>query len=201
MASMTIREELLGLQWAQLKHDEAYHKDVVVLPLGQRIKHFVLHNAKYTAYLFEAVGSNDQARILKTLTDAFVITLASANTLNQDIGQELDDSATRAISIKDFGGRLIASLPRDDADPLWIVRTFAYYTGRLAKTCESLDHLESIPFRDTMKSCNLALFKAVWAEASARKIDLVDAYKVRIREVEARSIFDRHHREGAGGEA
>ena len=47
---MNARDQLLALQWAQLKHDEAYHKDVVILPLAQRVKHMALHNAKYTAY-------------------------------------------------------------------------------------------------------------------------------------------------------
>jgi hypothetical protein len=86
---MTAREQFLKLQWAQLKHDEAYHKDVVIMPLGQRIKHMALHYAKYTAYLLEAAETGDEARLTKTLTDAFVIVLASANTLNQDLGIEL----------------------------------------------------------------------------------------------------------------
>jgi hypothetical protein len=197
---MTIQEQLLALQWAQLKHDEAYHKDVVILPLAQRIKHMALHNAKYTARLFEATDTGDHAQLMKTLTDAFVITLASANTLNQDLGRELGDVATDA-SLLELGTKFITSLPRDDADPLWVVRAFANYTGRLAKACEGWDHLESFPFRETMQNCNLALLKTVMAEASARGLNLTDAYKRRIREVEIRSIFDRHYREGAGGEA
>ena len=190
---MTIREDLLRLQWAQLGHDEVYHKDVTILPLGQRVKHFVLHNAKYTSYLFEAVGKNDSALVLRTLTDAFVISLASANTLNQDIGRELGDIAAENISLMELGGRLVLDQPRDHTDQLWIVRTFAHHTGRLAKACESLDHLESIPFRDVMKGANLALFKAILAEASVLKIDLMHSYTARIREVEARSIFDCYH--------
>src|SRR5712664_3145282 len=86
---MTIREDFLKLQWAQLKHDEAYHKDVVIMPLAERIKHMALHNAKYVAYFFEALDQGDDARLIKTLTDAFIIVLASANTLNQDVGRDL----------------------------------------------------------------------------------------------------------------
>jgi hypothetical protein len=197
---MTARDQLLALQWAQLKHDEAYHKDVVILPLAQRIKHMALHDAKYTAYLFEAADDGDDARFARTLVDAFIIALASANTLNQDLGRDLSEAAS-ASSLQELGGRLIASLPRDPADPLWLVRQFARHTGQLAKICESWDHLEPVPFRDGMKSCNLALLTAVLAEAGARGVDLGKAYEARIRVVEARSIFDGQFREGAAGEA
>ena len=85
--------QLLDLQWSQLKHDEAYHKDVVILPLAQRIKHMALHNAKYTAYFLEAVERGDDTTMLRVLVDAFVIALATANTLNQDLGHEFAISA------------------------------------------------------------------------------------------------------------
>jgi hypothetical protein len=127
--------------------------------------------------------------------------LASANTLNQDLGVELGAGTEISPSLQTFGATLAVDLPRDDTDPLWLVRAFARHNGRLAKVCESWDHLESLPFRNAMKSCNVAILKAVLAEASARGLDLAESYKTRIREVETRSIFDRHFREGAGGES
>ncbi len=196
---MSVRDQLLALQWAQLKHDEAYHKDVVILPLAQRIKHMALHNAKYTAYFFETAETGDEPRLTKTLVDAFIIALASANTLNQDLGKDLDEAA--AGSFASTAASLAASLPRDPEDPLWLVRQFARHNGQLAKMCESWDHLEPVPFREGMKACNLALLKVVLAEAGARGLDIETAYKGRIRIVETRSIFDDHFREGAGGEA
>jgi len=198
---MTVRDQLLALQWAQLKHDEAYHKDIVILPLAQRIKHMALHNAKYTAYLLEMADTGDETRFTRTLTDAFIISLASANTLNQDLGRELGEAAVAASSLPVLGGALAVELGQTDADPLWLVRAFVRHNGQLAKACESWDHLESVPFRDVMRSCNVAILQAVLAEASARGLDLAEAYKTRIREVETRSIFDSHYREGAGGEA
>jgi len=195
---MPIRDQLLALQWTQLKHDEAYHKDVVILPLAQRIKHMALHNAKYTAHFFEAAETGDESRLIKTLVDAFIIALASANTLNQDLGKEFDAAAD---SFAETAASLAASLPRDPKDPLWLVRQFARHNGQLAKICESWDHLEPVPFREGMKACNLALFKVVMAEAGARGLDIETAYKGRIRVVETRSIFDDLFREGSGGEA
>lgn len=198
---MTPREELLKLQWAQLKHDEAYHKDVVIMPLAERIKHMALHNAKYTAYLFEALDEKDDAKLIKTLTDAFVIVLASANTLNQDIGHDLGANASDSSSLQFLGATFAGDLGRDNSDRYWLVRCFARQTGRLAKVCESWDHLENILFRDEMKRCNLEILKAILAEASTRQLDLAESYKSRLRQVERRSIFDKLFREGAGGEA
>lgn len=197
---MAAREQLLQLQWAQLKHDEAYHKDVVILPLAERIKHMALHNAKYTAYFFDAADRRDNARFEAILTDAFIINLASANTLNQDLGHELTE-ALSSPSLHELGSSLSVSLSHDPADPLWLVRQFARINGRLAKLCESWDHLESADFREGMKRCNLALFKAVLAESSARNLELSASYNVRIEVVETRSIFHRQFREVSGGEA
>jgi len=198
---MTPREHLLKLQWVQLKHDEAYHKDVVIMPLAERIKHMALHNAKYTAYLFDAVDEGNAAKLTKTLTDAFIIVLASANTLNQDIGLDLGASTETASSLQSLGADLAEDIGRNETDHHWLVRNFARHTGHLAKICESWDHLESIVFRDEMKRCNLDLLKVILAEASGRQLDLTESYKSRIRQVETRSIFDRLFQEGAGGEA
>jgi hypothetical protein len=198
---MSAADQLLALQWTQLKHDEAYHKDVVILPLAERIKHMALHNTKYTAYFLDAADTGDKARLVKTLTDAFIISLASANTLNQDLGRELGKAAMTATSLPVLGGVLALEFARSDADPLWLGRAFARHNGQLAKACESWDHLESVSFRDVMRACNIAILKTVLAEASARGLDLAEVYKLRIREVEARSIFDGHYHEGAGGEA
>jgi len=186
---MTDQNQLFDLQWAQLKHDECYHKDIVILPVGQRVKHMALHYAKYTAYFLDAAERDDRARLSKTVTDAFIIALATANALNQDLSRELGDRA-KSKSLRALGAGFVVSLPRDAADSLWVVRQFAHHNGQLAKACESWDHLEPVPFRVMMKECNLALLKAVLAEASACGLDLHDAYKARIREVESFSMFD-----------
>lgn len=196
---MNVYDHLLTLQWAQLKHDEAYHKDIVILPLAQRMKHMTLHNAKYTAYFLTAVDDDDEARFQRTLTDAFIICLAVANTLNQHLGRELTASNPDR-SLLELGKGLAGTLGRD-ADPHWIMRQYCKHNGQLAKLCEAWDHLESLQFRGGMHQCNYRLVSAVLAEASARDIDLAVAYRERIRAVEARSIFDSFTREGAGGEA
>lgn len=197
---MSVRAQLLALQWAQLKHDEAYHKDIVVMPLAQRMKHMALHNAKYTAYFLEAAQKQDNKHRQRVLIDAFIIVLVVANILNQDLGTEVESGET-APSLQALGGTLANSLPHEPNDPFWIVHQYIQHNGRLAKLCESWDHLEAVPYREGMKDSNLALLRAVLAEAAAHGIDVEDSYRIRLRAVEARSIFDSYFRESASGEA
>lgn len=189
---MSTSSTILDLQWTQLAHDERYHKDVVILPLGERIKHMALHMAKYVGYLAEDERSEPQ-RVTRVLTDAFIITLATANALNQDLGRDLGGLAADGADLNRLGQTLATSVLHNEAGEAGaLLRPFARHAGALAKACESLDHMESIPFRDAMRASNLALFKLVVAAAAARGLDLAELYKARLRVVEERSIFDRH---------
>lgn len=178
---------ILDLQWTQLSHDERYHKDVVLLPLGERVKHMALHMAKYVGYLAEIEG-DDPERVSRILTDAFIITLATANTLNQDLGRDLG-APVADLDLTATGRRLLGEFGVMDDVP-GLLRMFARHAGALAKACESLDHMERFPFRDAMRDSNLALFKLVIAAAAARSLDLGTLYTARLRVVEERSIFD-----------
>jgi len=101
----------------QLAHDERYHKDVVILPLGERVKHMALHMAKYVGYLAEIEG-DDPERVARILTDAFIITLATANALNQDLGRDLGDIADGA-DLERLGQTFAADLrPANDVSGL-----------------------------------------------------------------------------------
>lgn len=182
-------QSLIDLQWTQLSHDERYHKDVVLLPLGERVKHMALHMAKYVGYLADIDG-DDPERVSRILTDAFIITLATANTLNHDLSRDLGMRAD-SFNLKAVGQAFAGELGTAN-DVSGLLRPFARHAGALAKACESLDHVESIPFRDAMRASNLALFKLVVAAAAVRGLDLAQLYPVRLRRVEERSIFDCH---------
>lgn len=188
---MTV-SSLLDLQWTQLSHDERYHKDVVILPLGERVKHMALHMAKYVGYLAEIEG-DDPERVSRVLTDAFIITLATANTLNQDLARDLGALAAD-FDFRTTGQKLADELD-SSSDVSGLLRPFARHAGALAKACESLDHMERFPFRDAMRESNLALFKLVIAAASARSLDLGALYTARLCVIEERSIFDDRLRE------
>lgn len=186
--TMTMTAPLLDLQWTQLSHDERYHKDVVLLPLGERVKHMALHMAKYVGYLAEIDG-DDSDRVSRILTDAFIITLATANTLNQDLGRDLGATNGSGFDLSTIGHELAGKLGNIN-DVAGLFRAFARHAGTLAKACESLDHMEPFPFRNAMRESNLALFKLVVAAAAVRSLDLTALYAARLRVVEERSIFD-----------
>lgn len=169
------------LQLEQLRHDESFHKDVVILPLAERVKHMALHNGKYVAYFFEAA---DTDRFAAVLTDAFIITLATANTINQDLGQAV---AQEWAEISSFANAPIPQPHGKDA----FIRAYAIAAGHLAKACESWDHLEMAPFNTMMRESNLALFRLVAGFAAELKLDLVEHYRQRLRFIERRSIFHR----------
>lgn len=185
---MSNMKTLLDLQWTQLKHDESYHRDIIVLSLGDRIKHMALHMAKYTGYL-ASVEAQDGKRIGAVLTDAFIIALATANALNQDLARELGD-ASGSQTLRQTLNNVLAGNDALGDDEL--LRAFARHSGTLAKASESLDHVENHPFRTTMLESNLALFRTIIGAAAARQLDLDQAYATRLRAVEQRSIFDAH---------
>lgn len=179
--NFVVADFIYELQLEQLKHDENFHKDVVILPLAERVKHMALHNGKYVAYFFEAA---DAKRFAAVLTDAFIITLATANTLNQDLGKALDEEWAP------IAGLLEVPPPQPEGRDAFI-RAYAISAGSLAKACESWDHLEMAPFNTMMRESNLSLFKLVVGYAAALKLDIVENYRDRLRFIEQRSIFHR----------
>ncbi len=186
--TLTSSSALLDLQWTQLLHDERYHKDVVIMPLGERVKHMALHMAKYVGYLADVDGDAPE-RVSRILTDAFIITLATANTLNQDLGRNLGAPTNSSSDLATLGHELAGEVGTMN-DLSRLLRAFARHSGALAKACESLDHMEPFPFRNAMCESNLALFKLVVSAAAARSLNLSALYAARLRMVEERSIFD-----------
>jgi hypothetical protein len=192
---MALAEKLLALQWNQLNHDERYHKEIVLLPVADRMKHFALHMAKYVGYFAEALELGGSALFERTLIDAFIISLASANTLNLDLGKALvGEHSAPTESVGKLGLQLAhqADMEADDRDTF--LKRFARCSGRLAKACESLDHVESHPFRESMLSAVLDLSKLVVAEGALAKLDLVEGARIRHQGIEPKSIFHRYLR-------
>lgn len=165
---------LRDLQRSQNRHDLKYHPDIVALGTIGRLKHMALHNVKYAARFAAAELEGDVAAFEKVLTDSFIIALSTANILTYDLGAGLPntdgDGDDRANS-SDFAFRYLQEV------------------GRMAKACESIDHLENFPFRPEIVRANATLTRLVIEEAGRRNIDLVETYARRIAEVEARSGF------------
>lgn len=163
------------LQWQQRQHDIAYHSDIWQLPPARSLTHMTLHQAKYLGALSAALGGDDASAIKKTMTDAFIITLATANILNQDMTRYL--VATEQLDTTAALGR------------------YTQAVGRMAKACEAFDHAEDYPSRAVLAENNAEIFNVVMAIAAAQDIDLRQAYQTRMKAIEAKSVFN--HRLGA----
>src|SRR5437867_1956696 len=74
--------ELSNLQLEQQTHDDIAHRDILALAVQDRVKHMVLHFAKYAGHFADIVETRDEPRFVATLVDTFIICLACANALN-----------------------------------------------------------------------------------------------------------------------
>ena len=180
---MTLHNRVLQLQSRQKRHDEGYHPDILALGIPQRLKHMTLHHAKYAGRFLAATEDGEAKLFSRTLTDAFIISLSTANSLVQDLTRNLPPVDKDKASLQDLGITLAAKSPNSGS----FVRVYATHTSAMAKACESLDHLEDYPFRKTLTESNEGIFCALLKEAAVRQIDIEAAYTNRIEEVEAGS--------------
>jgi len=180
---MEAKDRILDLQRAQLRHDEVYHQDILVLDTARRAKHMTLHNAKYAARFLSASEDSENELFNRTLTDAFIISLATANIFSQDLAAKLPAEHDDVSTLSGLGAAIAEGGDRRGS----FVRVYAEYTGEMAKACESLDHLEDYPFRKSLTRANRGIFNALLSEAACRQIDLEEAYSERIAEVEGKS--------------
>jgi hypothetical protein len=189
-----IQQWLLELQWQQLRHDELYHREIARLTVGDRMKHMALHLAKYVGHFAELDAQmNNDRQVLQNLVDVYIISMSSANTVNLDLGRALHPTYGEVASLLELGQRLIRT--RDRAGNAQdFTHELAIGVGRLAKACESLDHVEAFPFREGMQAAVLTIFETVVAETARRRIDLASASNARLDEVRGRHIFDGHLR-------
>ena len=175
---------LIELQDHQRQHDELAHTDILCLTVRDRMKHMVLHYAKYAGRLY-SLKSDDFARISATVVDTFIICLATANTLNIDLQQRLSNRSK--VLPFDQG---MSNQKEDDRSAFDVlVGSLIVEAGKMAKACESLDHLEKYDYRAVLEEGTIGLTKAVLEFAQDQGIDLRQAVATRWRQVEEKSIF------------
>lgn len=185
-----VRQRLLELQWRQLNHDELYHREIARLTVGDRMKHMALHLAKYAGQIAEADERGDQDARQQHLVDCFIITLAAANTVSLDLGRRLDEQLAASGTLLDLGAALHQQGSPDRSNSDVFLRSLTIAVGKLAKACESLDHVEAFAFRERMQQAGMEVFRAVVAEAARCAIDLEQASMARQDRVRGRHLFD-----------
>jgi hypothetical protein len=194
MDDQSIKSRILGLQWVQQRHDDRYHRDIVILSIGQRMQHYTLHLAKYGGQLVGAIDAKNTELRSRLMIDAFIIILASANTLNLSLGDAVNSFNTKEqTSLLMAGQRFATELGYDFDDDTWLIKEFARYVGSLAKACESLDHLETFPSRDAMCVALVSMFKLALADACLQNLNLEECVAKRLSGIESKHIFHQYH--------
>ncbi|MGB3625106.1 MAG: hypothetical protein WA989_04740 [Henriciella sp.] len=180
---MSAASQILELQRFQNRHDAGYHPDIVALDTARRVKHMTLHQTKYAARFIAAEEDGDEALFARTLTDAAIISVATANVLVQDLRRSFAEAPEACGNLAELGSMLLHS-PRKDQS---FMRRFSEQTGAMAKACESLDHLEDFPFRRSLLGANAEIFGLLVETAAARQLDLAHLYRARLDAVESGS--------------
>lgn len=160
-------DDLARLQWQQFEHDEKFHREIARLPVQDRLKHMVLHFAKYAGRLAEGPGDAEMQRLV---TDIFVISVSSANILNIKLSDHYS-IFTSGPHARNFPSSITVS------------------AGRMAAACEKMDHLEAYPFREKISEAVLDLMTASVSYAEARGWDLKNLVNQRLQPIKEKSIF------------
>jgi hypothetical protein len=182
---------MLDLQREQFNHDERFHRDIARLNVDARLKHMALHFSKYTGQFASVlhVPENTPLR-LKTITDSFIISLCSANTLNFNLSEHVAPHLGGAATLRDLGLHLAHQLyPAAKLDDVWLMSAHAIHAAKMAAACEKIDHLEAFPFRDELQKAVLRLCQITLIAAHTNNLDLLSAVQERRREIRARSSF------------
>ena len=176
----------LQAQIDQQKHDLRAHRDILNLDTHTRIKHMTLHFLKYAGRLAEAQESQDLNILNRSLLDTFIICLATANTLNLNLGKSCP---LHAESLS----KLAESLHRQNSTSADIYNEALFsvvkISGKMAKAIESTDHLEKGDPRSSLEALvadlGLETLRLVGKANISIENDLMDRWK----KVEEKSIF------------
>lgn len=187
---MSSADELITFQEDQLRHDELVHKDILCLPIQTRIKHMVLHFSKYTGHLIEARETLNKDLLVATVVDSWIIVLASSNMLNLHLSEKLLPEKAKYKDLQSLGLAFASSnsiLCNNSYD--LALFELGKITGRMAKACESLDHMERFDSRGTLERCVIDIAQLLLAISAQLEIDLPSLLFRRWEEVERKSIF------------
>lgn len=157
--------DALQQQKIQYKHDQRNHADILSLHKTERLKHYALHFGKYVGRVM-GYGSFSVER---TLVDALLVSLSSANTLNLNLNTAIE-ARKRVLS----------------ANEEFFVK-FAVQMGKLSDACEKIDHLE--PFEHMARDAAAEIYYILEEEFSRRQLDAAAMLEARREELSRRSVY------------
>ncbi|MDZ8184350.1 MAG: hypothetical protein RMX96_05725 [Nostoc sp. ChiSLP02] len=156
-------EELNAYQRLQMKHDEIYHHEIVVLDISRRMNHIALHLVKYLGILSSipiSAAENNRAFI-----DSFIMIVSASNLLGIYLAKEL-----LIDKINSINGNFIDE--------------YILLLAELAKACEATDHQEDYPIRATWNRNIRKFFYLLLREAHSRNISILEESRRRLASVE-----------------
>lgn len=174
---------LFELQVEQHHHDESYHREIARLSLHQRLNHMALHFAKYAG---KVAATRDKHELVKVYVDVFVIALSTANILNAELWDLLEQDRREFPGLVPLGVALAAGMKHEIAGYDTLVRETAIAAGRIAAACEKIDHLEEVSFRAEVRSGIARLSAIALAFVSSEGLDLAEAVRARLADVKNR---------------
>ncbi len=188
-----VSEELFQFQLEQFRHDEIYHREISRLTVHQRLNHMALHFSKYAGQIAEICHSADDEQLQRTITDTFIIGLSSANSLNMRIADQIKECKKASVcDLVELGAVLAKREDVENFDPVWFLKAMAISSGRMAKGCESIDHLEAYPFNERIRENVVEICKTALIAASLQNLDLACMVHTRLAGVKERLIFHGH---------
>lgn len=189
--SQSAAGELFRLQREQLDHDEFYHREIARLDTKKRITHLTLHFSKYVGYLAEICDNERSSHTIEhVLTDTFIIAVSAANTLNTRISDCLGAEVCERVPLAELGEYFQQSSgPSNGSIAQRLLIGLSKSTGRMAKACEGLDHVESQNFRENLVDGLAETLRAVLVAAGVLRIDLATTARARLATVKSRFIF------------
>ena len=180
---------LLDLQRRQHEHDLRVHQDVFYLPYPDRIRHLTFHLAKYAGRL--AREPVTAAEVSRTIVDAFIVALSAADVLKINCATAMakwaDPGAHRTLI--ELGRALSVGDNAPGNVPERYFRALADIAGRMAKACESLDHMEPVPYREVLSTALIDLCRATLTAAAPLDLDLMTEIPQRWQEIESHQVL------------
>nr|WP_290222523.1 hypothetical protein [Trichocoleus desertorum] len=157
-------EALNAYQCLQMKHDEIYHHEILVLGISRRMNHVALHLIKYLGSLTSTPISAEKNR--RAFIDAFIMVVSASNLLGISLEKELVIEEINTNSNESF------------------IFGYIQLLAELAKACEATDHQEDYPIRATWNKNTKSFFRLLMHEAVSRNISIIEEAIQRITEVE-----------------
>lgn len=178
---MNTTMNLYRMQTRQREHDVRYHPDIQGGEVNHRVTHYAHHYAKYAGRIAALLKHTPEETVFremlrKTITDAFIITLAASDALNIEFGEPKE----RTHALEPYPLHKAAEE---------LLYDFTIAQGGIAKALDSHDHMENFAIGDELRRCTKEIMQTLLVAADRIGLNLEITTFMRWKEVEAKRIL------------